>query len=74
MVIANVLTQDAETRRVYQNLVGNGLYFGLALVVNSALSRALAGFFMGFTKPLVPTQLFDTIEKGIEWLGSIHPE
>ncbi len=74
VVLTNVLTQDAETRRVYQSLAGNGLYFGLALVVDSALSRALAGFFMGFSKPTIPTQLFGTVEKGIEWLKTIQPK
>ncbi len=74
VVMANVLSQDAETRRIYQNLAGNGLYFGLALVVDSALSRALASFFMGFSKPSIPIQLFDTVEKGTEWLRTIRPQ
>ncbi len=74
VVLANVLTQDAETRRVYQSLAGNGLYFGLALVVDSALSRALASFFMGFSKPAIPTQLVNTIENGIVWLRTIRPK
>ncbi len=73
VVMSNVLTQDAETRRVYQNLAGNGLYFGLVLVVDSALSRALASFIIGFSKPPIPTQLFESVEKGIEWLRTIRP-
>lgn len=73
VVMSNILTQDAETRRVYQKLAGNGLYYGLALVVDSALSRALATFFIGLSKPAIPTQLFDTVEKSIEWLGTIRP-
>lgn len=74
VVMSNILTQDAETRRVYQKLAGNGLYYGLALVVDSALSRALAGFFIGLSKPVIPTQLFDTIEKSVEWLRTIRPQ
>lgn len=73
VIMSNVLTQDAETRRVYQELAGNGLYFGLVLVVDSALSRALASFFMGFSRPPIPLQLFSTMEKGIEWLRTIRP-
>ena len=73
IILKHVLSQDAETRRTYQSLTENGLYFGLALVVDSAMSRAVAGFFMGFSKPAVPTQLFDTAENGIEWLKTIRP-
>jgi hypothetical protein len=73
VVIANILTQDAETRRVYQTQVSNGLYYGLALVVDSALSRAIATFFIGLSKPSVPTQLFGTVEKCIEWFKTIRP-
>lgn len=73
VVMTNVLAQDAETRRIYQKLAGNGLYFGLAMVVDSALSRALAGFFIGLSKPPIPTQLFDSVEKSIEWLRTIRP-
>ena len=73
VVMSNIVSQDAETRRVYQNLAGNGLYFGLALVVDNALSRALASFFLGFSRPAIPTQLFDTVEKGTEWLRTIRP-
>jgi hypothetical protein len=73
VIMSNVLTQDAETRRVYQKLSGNGLYFGVALVVDSALSRALASFIIGLSKPAVPTQLFGTVEKSIEWLRTIRP-
>lgn len=74
IVLKHVLSQDADTRRAYQTLTENGLYFGLALVVDSTLSRAVAGFFMGFSKPVVPTQLFDTAENGINWLKSIRPQ
>lgn len=73
VVVANILTQDAETRRVYQTQVSNGMYYGLAMVVDSALSRAIASFFMGLSKPSVPTQLFGTIEKCIEWFKTIRP-
>ena len=74
IVMSNVLAQDAETRRIYQNLAGNGLYFGIGMVVDSALSRALASFFIGFSRPPIPTQLFNTVEKSIEWLRTIRPQ
>jgi hypothetical protein len=73
VIMSNILSQDAETRRVYRELAENGLFFGAALVVDNALSRALAGFFIGLSKPRIPMKLFDTVEKSIEWLRTIRP-
>lgn len=73
VVMSNILSQDAETRRVYRELGENGQFFGAALVVDNPLSRALAGFFIGLSKPGIPMKLFDTVEKSIEWLRSIRP-
>ncbi len=74
IVMANILTQDPETRRVYQTQTSNGLYFGLAMVVDSALSRALATFFLGLSRPAIPTQIFGSIEKCLEWLDALRPQ
>jgi hypothetical protein len=73
VIMDNVLSQDAETRRIYQDLAQNGLFFGAALVVNNPLSRALGSFFIGLSKPKIPMRLFDTVETGIEWIRTIRP-
>ena len=44
VVMSNMLSQDAEARRAYTTL-DPGLLYGGALVVGSALSRALGSFF-----------------------------
>lgn len=73
VIMSNVLSQDAETRRVYDKMILSGLFFGTALIVNNPLSRAIASFAIGLSKPQVPVKLFDTIEKGIEWLRTVRP-
>jgi hypothetical protein len=73
VVMANILSQDAATRRVYSEQAANGLYYGVALIVDNALSRALASFLIGMTKTVIPMKLFDTTEKGIVWLQTIRP-
>ena len=73
VIMSNILSQDAETRRIYRELAENGLFFGAALVVDSPLSRALASFFIGLTKPKIPLKLFDTVEKSVEWLRTLRP-
>jgi hypothetical protein len=72
VIMSNMLSQEAEARRAYQDIDPH-LMFGGALVVESALSRALGSFFVGLTRPVVPTKLFDSVENAIEWLKTIRP-
>ncbi len=71
--MSNMLSQDAEARRAYTTL-DPGLIYGGALVVGNALSRALGSFFLGLTRPKVPTKLFDTVENGLQWLKTMRPK
>jgi hypothetical protein len=73
VIMSNVLSQDAETRRIYDEMTISGLFFATALIVNNALSRAIASFAIGLSKPQVPIKLFDSVEKGIEWLKTVRP-
>ena len=73
VIMSNMLSQDAEARRAYTTL-DPALIYGGALVVESALSRALGSFFIGLTRPRVPTRLFDSVESGVQWLKTIRPE
>ncbi len=73
VIMSNVLSQDAETRRIYDEMTVSGLFFGTALIVNNPLSRAIASFAIGLSKPQVPIKLFDTVEKGAAWLRTIRP-
>ena len=73
VVMSSVSAQDADARRIYSELIEQGLFFGLAIVVDSPLSRAIGNFVIGFAKSLVPTKLFGTVENAIEWLRTIRP-
>lgn len=73
ILMSNVLSQDAETRRVYNEQPASGCYYGAALIVDNALSRAIASFLIGLSQTLVPIKLFDSVEKGIAWLRTIRP-
>ncbi len=72
VIMSNMLSQDAEARRAYTK-IDPTLIYGGALIVGSALSRALGSFFIGLTRPKVPTKLFDNIENGVEWLKTMRP-
>lgn len=39
-----------------------------AMLVDTPLSRTLDNFYLGLNKPPLPTRLFTTEDKGLEWL------
>lgn len=73
VIMAKMISQDAEARRAYAE-ISPELFYGCALVVENALSRALGSFFVGISRPMVQLRLFDTVEKGVEWLRSMRPK
>ena len=74
ILVDNLLAQDAETRRVYTEGLGEDSIYGVALVSGNSMGRAIASFFMGLSKPKVPTKMFDSIQSAIAWARSIRPE
>lgn len=41
----------------------------MGIVVNSPLTKTVGNFFMKFSKPSVPSKLFSSEEKAVEWLN-----
>lgn len=41
-----------------------------AFIVNSTANRLIGNFYINFNKPKIPTRIFSTTEKAIEWLNS----
>src|SRR5512135_1686181 len=72
VIMANMLSQEPEARRAYQG-IDTALFYGGGLVVENALSRALGSFFMGLSRPNVPTRLFDTVDNAVTWLKTMRP-
>jgi len=73
VIMANMLSQEAEARRAYQE-IDTTLFYGGGLVVEDALSRALGSFFIGLSRPNVPTRLFDTVDGAVAWLKTMRPK
>lgn len=46
------------------------IFTAAALPVESMLSRAIANFFLGLNKPLIPTRLFNDEAEAVAWLGT----
>ncbi len=50
----------------------SGTVFTLAdaFVINSLPQKIIGNFYLNFHKPIVPTKVFDDVEKAIKWLKS----
>jgi hypothetical protein len=71
VALGSLKTMDPGARRVYSRELDHSLVVAVALVVNSALARAMGSFFLGLAKPKCPTRLVDSIESGAAWLETI---
>ncbi|MDA1185565.1 MAG: hypothetical protein O2930_13100 [Acidobacteria bacterium] len=63
--------QDRGARQVYTSRVTENWSLGIALVGGSLLSRAMSAFFIGLSKPHVPTRLFATEAAAASWIGQV---
>jgi hypothetical protein len=73
VLIGALMGQDAEARRVYAAGMSPDRFYAASLVVNSALSRAIGSFFLGLSRPSVPTKMFPDFDKAIAWAESQRP-
>jgi len=70
VVANNLLSQDAESRRVYAEQVTPDLFFCITLVVSSPLARAIGSVATRLTAMPIPFSLSENIEAGIAWAVS----
>jgi hypothetical protein len=70
VVANNLLSQDAESRRVYAEQVTPDLFFGITLVVSSPLARAIGSVAIRLTAMPIPFSLSESIEAGISWMDA----
>lgn len=73
VMMGPLLSQDAGAREVYATGMDPELTFASALVASNLLSRAIASFFVGLSKPKVPLKLFDSVEHALEWCETQRP-
>jgi hypothetical protein len=69
VVMSYLLSQDKDSRDVYINDITSDLCYGTALVVTNPLSRAIGSFFIGLSRPLISTKLFNSIDDSVIWLN-----
>src|SRR5262245_45668980 len=65
VIVDNVASQDAAARRVWAREVDGRRYCGLALVCASLLARAIGSFYVGLSRPAIPTRMFATFDEAL---------
>jgi hypothetical protein len=70
IIANNLLSQEAESRRVYAEGITADLFFGVTMVVTSPLARAIGSVAIHFTVMPIPFSLSESIETGIVWMES----
>lgn len=73
VLLGRLRSQDADARRAYAEGMNPALCYASALVVSNVLSRAIGSFFLGITRPLTPTRIFDSIESAVGWCITQRP-
>lgn len=59
--------QTPEVRAFWQEVMQPDVLCCCALVSSSFFARAISSFLMGMRKPVVPTQMFATLDQAVEW-------
>jgi hypothetical protein len=61
-------SMDRDARAHYAGPATVGVARAVALLTGSPLTRVLASFFMGLSKPVVPTRMFTSEAEALAWL------
>ena len=73
VVIDSLTSQDSEARRIYAAGMQPSLFYAAALIVTNPLARAIGSFFLGLTRPAVPTKLFESVADAAAWVATQRP-
>jgi hypothetical protein len=70
--LTSLAGQDAEARRVYSERMEATLFYAAALVAGRPISRAIASFFLGLTKPKFPTSVHPSFDTALDWIAKVR--
>jgi hypothetical protein len=73
LVLDSLVSQDSEARRLFAAGMTPTLFYAAALVASTPLARAIGSFFLGLTRPAVPTLLFESVEDAARWVATQRP-
>jgi hypothetical protein len=62
---------DSEVRNWAAETSGNHYTIVDAIVISNIAQKIIANFYLSFNKPKMPTKIFTSNEKALEWILSI---
>jgi hypothetical protein len=68
----NLVSQDKDARRIYQQEPDLTVLRGVALVGGSLLSRAIGSFFLGLSKPRIALKMFSELAEALAWAHQLN--
>ena len=74
VLVDRVQDQDSRSRRVWRDEPKPEYTLGLGLVGIAPLTRAIGSFFIGLSRPRIPTGLFSSLEEGVAWARGLQEE
>ena len=72
VLVERVRDQDRGSRQVWIHETDPQYLLGLGLVGVTPLARAIGSFFMGLTRPRVPTSLLADLDEGLRWARDLR--
>lgn len=70
LVDAKATVYISKEARTYSAELKPNSPIAMAVIVTSTANRLIGNFYINFNKPKVPTKLFSTEDKAVEWLKS----
>jgi len=61
------VSQDAGARRIYRGSNDPLAPYGVCVVTRSLLTRAMASFFLGISRPIFPVKVTNSFDVGRNW-------
>lgn len=68
-----IKSQSRECRAYFASPENSGNFSAVAILTGSSFGMVIANFYMGLNKPAIPTRLFTSEEKAIEWIRQVVP-
>lgn len=72
ILVEPVADQDRGSRQVWTDEADPRYMLGLGLVGATPLARAIGSFFMGLTRPRVPTSMLVDLDDGLRWAHALR--
>jgi len=66
--LTKVTAMSREARAYYAGPEPRKSLTAVALITESNIGRLVANFFIGLTKPVLPTKLFNSYNEALEWV------